>query len=121
LFKLVSFPLAARPAAIVFLLNSHGFLASREHTFKLSRSLSNDLHQGCTNGAVFVGVEFKLTTLSQTEAHSANSASLSQLKLGQVSHPSQFFDLHRFDSSVEMAILPLIVIFSSHCKRYQCK
>jgi hypothetical protein len=93
------------PAAIgVFELNSHRFLA-REHSPKLSGSVFNDSQQGFTNGAVFVGIEFKLSTLSQTQSHSANSASLSQLKLSQVSHPSQFFDLHRFDSSEEMAML----------------
>jgi len=42
----------------------------------------------------FFRAKFDLPAFRETDAHSAHTASLRQLKLGQVSHLSQALDVH---------------------------
>jgi hypothetical protein len=69
-------------------------LSARKHSVNLSSSVFNDLQQDFTNSNGLLGTQLELPTLRQAQLRPAYTASLSQLKLGQVSHPSQFFEVH---------------------------
>jgi len=89
----VSFFGGRRAAIVVFDLNGYS-LWTGQHPIELGGSGLNDLQQDFTNSSGLFGTQFKLPTLRQAQLRPAYAASLSQLKLGQVSHSPQFFEIH---------------------------
>jgi hypothetical protein len=60
----------------------------------LGSSVLYCLPQDLANGYVFSWIEVELSAFSEAQPHPAHAALLSQFKLGQVSHFSQFLDVH---------------------------
>ena len=76
-------------------------LTTGEHAFKLGGSRFNYTQQDVAHSPVLIGTKLSLPTLGQAQPHPTHAAALSQLKLSQVSHPSQFFEVHRVESSLK--------------------